>query len=590
MKALRVFPFALASFLACAHRSQFPSLEALEKLAAKPPPAEVFKSKRVSVEKWELSGPLATHVALSPRSGSTPWEGLLAQLAQSRAGALTPSEDMHCVAREVGRFALEHGSQPSADLHNFIEGRCGASVVRVWTNWIHGEVPEDVSDEKVFERWKGDLEKQLREELVGNRAAGVWFGRKGGRAVVAFASGERKALIEPMELAAEGGAVTLRGELFIKAEKVRALANRGRYGFSECEVDSKVVLPRFSVRCQVAPEDEVAWVQVTAFPPGRILGELVAEVLALPGGSGPKEYLRVPYTAPLMAKDVGDFSPELLTLVNQVRAQAGLGQLRLSAKQSETAARLAPHYFSAVFGQAEEMVADTVVMGLRAGWNVGGPVLFGTFTSSWVMSGGDVSAVVGDMLAHPWGREALLDSKVTEVAFGPIVDSARGALGVVVSGYALMDERRHPERVKEVVDLINERRAEKGMAPALWVSAPGDSAERTVALMKDGEDPDGALTFLMRECGRVLNRRVSGWILTTHSLEELQIPEELLQRQQLGIIAVVGQHKERAEPWTNYVVLLVLTDVGPTQTASASAPRTCECQAEMKVSMAAPSP
>ena len=56
--------------------------------------------------------------------------------------------------------------------------------------------------------------------------------------------------------------------------------------------------------------------------------------------------------------------------LNALRARAGLAAVSYAESESATAARVAPHYFGALLGTGPETVADVVMLGLIAGYDV----------------------------------------------------------------------------------------------------------------------------------------------------------------------------------------------------------------------------
>jgi hypothetical protein len=94
----------------------------------------------VRVDHWTLLDPLPTEIGERPLTGDTPSEQLTRVLA--RQPGLRASGAMSCIAREFGRFRLEHDGRPTAALREFIIHRCGASVIGTsmrYRTWAVGE-------------------------------------------------------------------------------------------------------------------------------------------------------------------------------------------------------------------------------------------------------------------------------------------------------------------------------------------------------------------------------------------------------------------------------------------------------------------
>src|SRR4051794_39729910 len=118
---------ALALAAGCASTSgRFPTRDELQELQATAPPAHVAPHGVVEAPTWALTGPLADSIGVRPHTATTGWERLLAETAAQGNGLIFPSEAMHCVARETGKFQLAKGGLPDDDLTRFIASRCGS--------------------------------------------------------------------------------------------------------------------------------------------------------------------------------------------------------------------------------------------------------------------------------------------------------------------------------------------------------------------------------------------------------------------------------------------------------------------------------
>lgn len=543
----------------------FTSKQELAELAARPPPAEVFDESTVTVDRWELSGPFPDSVAVVPHPPASAWDGLLEAAVKAKPGALLSTEDLHCIAREVGRFRLEKNGLPARALADFIYGRCGASAVAISTHFLFGEVPKNTSEERVFSAWKAQVEKMMAEHLVGgNRSAGIWFGQAKGRAVVVLATGVRQTHLSPLAFVpGPQGSYQVQGELLIPAERIEALINRGRFGFAHCTPDPKVQLPRFSFQCTPSREDGTTWIEVNAFPAGRVLGDNVLSLLGLPAGAPVNVWQRAPYAASTPLASPDRFSEELYRLVNAVRAQANLGPLELSAPQSQTATRVAPHYFAAVVGAERETVGDAVALGMMAGWDLDTRPLLGRFGFAW-NGAQDVGALLSQMLEQPSGRAVLLDPSASRIAIGGMVDAKRSILATIVSTYVLPALVDPAGTVRDLVARLNRVRTERGLPPALWVAWPGDVGERAAQRLAAGEDPNDVLEFALVGTQQVVHRSLTGWVVPAKKFDELQFPEELITRTPLGVFVTVASHQPEGEPWVQYVALFVLTATNDT--------------------------
>src|SRR6185503_8794253 len=327
------------------------------------------------------------------------------------------------------------------------------------------EVDDRVPDEKLFADLSAGARKEIQSILKeGGQDAGIFFGRKAGLAVVALAVSHRRLLLEknPM-VPGPDGKVVVRGGLLQPAASIRAAINRGRFGFAKCARDPSVKLPRFSFECPALPEDEAAWLEVAAFPPGRILGSNVMEMLVWPAGKPGKTYVRLAQAKASAAPAEAPSLPDLVQSINDMRKEAGLSPLRLADQESRTASLLAPHYFAAISGAEPETTADQVALGLRAGWDVDGTVRYGTFVSTWVKDAASFGDVLRSALARPFGREALLDPAAERVAIGTVAADKDQVLAAVLSTYALFDGYKHDKDSGMVMARLAAARAERGL-------------------------------------------------------------------------------------------------------------------------------
>ena len=254
--------------------TRFPSAQELGEIGAQPPGARVAPDDVADVERWRLAGPLPDAVLNAPHAPATPWEGLLTNIIARRAGLVLASESATCVARETGLFYLDTHGRPSDSLRQFIEGRCGIATSGVTTGYRWGEIAETIADTQLFAQWQSDVEGDISKALAGAAGAelaGVWYGRKNGRAIVIWAVGRRLVQAERIPMIAPGGHVVIRGDLLMPAAQLSGLVTAGRFGVHRCVADPALALPRFALTCDVDAGDLSARLEIAAFPPGRVL-------------------------------------------------------------------------------------------------------------------------------------------------------------------------------------------------------------------------------------------------------------------------------------------------------------------------------
>jgi hypothetical protein len=243
-------------------------------------------------------------------------------------------------------------------------------------------------------------------------------------------------------------------------------------------------------------------------------------------------------------------------VVNQARSQASLAPLELAAVESQTAAQIAGHYFAAILGLEPETVADQVVLGLRAGWDVEGAVRMGHFAAGIVASA-DVSELVTTLLDRPSGRETLLAPAARKLAVGAHLEKDQLLAGVV-SSYELADDQElQPERV--LARLTELRRAAGRPAPRL-VKEVQPEAEDLARQIGRGRSPRSAMESLIQTVADWAHGGAHGWAVDYLTADSLEVPRELVQAPSLQLAMAVSSYKPRGEPWTRCIAVLVSVD------------------------------
>jgi len=538
--------------------SRFPTREDLALLQRTPPPA-LSAGGRVDVPRFALAGPLPAEARLQPHAPSTPWDQLLADAAQGRHGLVYVSESMSCLSREAGRYVLDAGQLPARSAERFLRARCGVAApeLALWTS--KGTVPAGVTDAQLFDHWKTDFTPKITQALAGrgSQLAGIWFGRKGEQALVLLAVASRQAELEPVSLTADAsGKVVIRGEVLTPASTVEALVNAGAHGYRACSASPSVALPRFEVTCEADLADKTTWIEVAAFPAGRLVGRTVADLMIAPSGPLPDAYERPSYGPLVDAAPGADVPARLLAMVNGVRGQAGLGALTLSPAQSATATRVAPYYFAALNGQAPETMADQVVLGLRAGWDVPGVVRYGQFTASLSLQSEDYPDLLVNALERPSGRQALMDPAVRVLAVGPL--AAHDAVAAVLTTYALMDDAAPAVDAAKVLERLGRDRQARGVIAAPVSTQLRDEAARALADVSRGRmTAKQALDVALGNAVESTHRALRGWVIEVSKPDEITLPDDLVKTPIVVVGVAVRGHRPAGEAWGRYVVLIL---------------------------------
>ncbi|MBI5509573.1 MAG: hypothetical protein HY903_12545 [Deltaproteobacteria bacterium] len=547
--------------------SPFPDAEALTKLAAAPPPASSFYGQIKEVDTWTLQGPFPDSLAYVPHAYDAGWAKPFADAIVARPGAYLPSEAMYCTAREVGLFYLAHDAHPGLGLKEFIASRCGSPSAPPQIQTLSAKVDDKISDERLLQNWQQRLSDGVKTRLgSGNRYVGMWFGRKDGKAVLILTSAERLLFVEQTHPQPDAkGVVHLRGEVTGAFEKVRALVTRGAYGVSECTVDRAVRMPAFAIDCPTTASDKVAWIELAGFPTGRILGTPLMSLFVWPSGAAPVTFVRPRYAAGKAASTSEALASDLLTLLNETRAKAGLKPLKPAAEQSATATRVVPHYFAAIAGDLSPLVADTVALGLQAGWQVRGLVQTGRFASGLVSNAADVGDLLAAFLERPSGRDVLLAPNAALIAIGPLVAEDGKVLAALVSSYDLFDVQSHEQTALAVRLRLDQQRRANGKGPAGDLSRALPLVTNAASLLESGRvDEQQVMDDMMHTASASLTGRFYGWMAGASSLEAIQFPKELLTRGKIDVAVAVAFYRAAGQPWGHYVAffLVMEPDVG----------------------------
>jgi hypothetical protein len=543
--------------------SPFPSREKLEDLTRTPLPEARAEPDVAVVPEWTLEGPFPNVSAAQPYREPTNWGGLLEAAAVRRAGLVVATEALHCAAREWGRFHLAHGSRPAPDLTRWIGARCGASTAGIAYHHFDGGVPAAASEDEIFEAWAPAVEALIAEHLVGGPlAAGIWYGRKENHAIAVIATGPRKVQIAPLpQVIGEGdGVFVLQGETLEQAESLSAWVNHGAYGAEACESARDLPLPRFAFRCTVDRADAESWLSVTLTKPGRLLGNGVLDLVLFPSGEPSARWVRPSLGEPVVVGPETDVGREIARLVNRVREQAGVAPLELSEEQSQVARELAPYFFASAWGHGPPATTDLVVLGLMAGWSVGGTVQSGDFASSWVVRTLDLGHLVANALQRPSGRRALLSPEFRKLAVGAIVDEDANSLAGVYGTYALFEEEAHDQHARAVLEALDAARAARGKSRARLLPRVASLGRLAASRVQGDEEPADVLSDLLRQSSRVLGRSVNGWIAETTDLSKIPFPEPLLERDPVHVAVGVSHRRRGEDPWGRFVVLFVAAE------------------------------
>ena len=525
-----------------------------DELKQQAPPAEIFGGGTRPVDRWVLTGPLPARVELAAHREESPWQRQLEAAGAKRPGLVFLSEQMHCVARETGLFLLANKASPDPSLDRFIHSRCGAVTGASANAWISGDTRPEETDEAAARRMQDGLSQLLAKSLSsGNLEAGIWFGRKENQLVAMVSWETRLAQLEPVEVRPGAtGQVIIRGEALMAAGSVSGVITHGRFGVEDCVPDHNVALPKFSFACPADPSDASVSLELLGTPPGRVLGSDLVHLILWPPAGDPKVYVHS-----RTAAAIGDGS--VLSLVNQVRANANLALLSIAPRESATAASLAPIYFAALTGHAPETHADAIALGLLAGWEVDGIVRDGRIASAWLSSEAGEDKLIEELLDLPSGRRTLLAPDARQVAIGQVKKGAASA--AVVTTYAFFEARDYTAEEMRVLSRIAKERAARQRPEPKMIAGLRDQARKSAGLVQSGQSrPEEALNALAQAASRGGTRQVHTWGMESVSLDEVQLPDGVLDSKSAALGIAIGHYRPAGAAWGRYVVFLVMID------------------------------
>jgi hypothetical protein len=539
----------------------FPTPEALARLAERPAPERLF-AEGEDPDGFTLEGIPPRPPSQADHQPAGPWDQLLAAEVARSGGRVRATEPMACLARQVGQFVLVREVQPGPAALAFLAARCGVSDSGIGTSSIVQPLSGGETDEALFARLRAPVGDMLHEALEeGPQVAGVWYGRSARRALALTVHVSPMARLDGYpERPGADGALVISGELLRPAARLHGIVTRGRHGFRPCTVDAGVALPRFRLRCEIERDDPWAMLEIGAFEEGRIFGPVVVSARVWPKGDPPATFVRPRLKA--HGPVDGDLPATLVTLLNRVRAEARLAPVSLVRDQSQTAAALAPQFFGAAL-QGDDRAQETIVLGLRAGWQVPGLVRSGLFTSIRSDDLGDAGRLLALALERPSGRETLLHPEVRAVAVGTVREPR--AVGAIFSTYALVEPAQAEVEADAVLRRIDRERAKRSKVPVRPLpELSRETAALAAAVERGDKTPKQAVQELVAAAkGSLRGGYVQSWIGFGERLDEIALPPLLLEPDDLRVSVAVARFRAEGSPWATYCVLVATFDRSP---------------------------
>ena len=547
----------------------FPSKVDLEDVMtreAKP----VTALKTVEVPSWTIQTPIPAIGAAYP--GETAWDRLLARyVAEKGRGKL--SAELRCAALETARFYATAGGFPDDGTRQYLAERCGSTTPALQLGTLTGEVPADVTDDVLADKYAADIKSLLDQSgLLPTTDVALGVARVGTRVGVALYSANPVARLARFSPLVSGEGVMLEGVVSAGSDFALALVNQGATGVRSCEPDRTLKLPQFRVTCPVVASDEQTRFEVTTRQPGRVLMEIELGGLVRRNEQAGLVYAPESSTSTAQAADVLAFQTVLFSALNEVRATAGARPLVLESKQSQVNQRLAPHFFEAA-RTGNSQVADTIGLGVLAGWDVNGIIRDGGVYWGIVTSTRSPARYLTYALASPLGRSILLDPDMTRVAIGASGLAPSGAMALVTT-YSFFQTNDHSaDETKVFTELSKRRQAGKHSSPQ---HTPRERAlDRALARIAANDASTGsALSLAMEEVSANEAVGVSGWVAETSDLRQIPWPDDLLAKEPLNVEIGVTHYKAPGGAWAQYAILVIMREPGGGRMASTSRPST----------------
>lgn len=527
-----------------ARDQRFPSRSALQAVLGARLDGDLAPPE-VRVATWDLAGPFPDAVGVTPVAAPTTWE----QPMVARGAVV--SEQMRCAAREIGRFYLANERNAPASLRRFVLSRCGATAIDVTVGAMLGEVDPAAPDDQVFESRRQAIEAMAAKTPRGIEA-GLWLGREGGdAAVVQVMARPLVQITSAPRVADSAGWLRIEGEVLGAAESVDVLINQGAWAVERCALDPMVVAPRFAAYCAPRADDAIAWIEVAAFPPNRVLGSGVFRHLVWPAGRPPMSYQRRVHASATSGEDP---RADIAALIAEARRTSGLGPLKLDRGQSQLARGLAPHYFRAN-AAGDGRTTDTVALGLMAGWDVSGRIQRGWFQSQLVGTT-DLGELLGEMFERPFGRRVLLNPHATVLAIGETVDPDKGMLGALFATYATVENFDPVAARATARAVLDKQRKLAKLGPSAPMSHAQPAVDDACQRLGRGEvSARDAMDDALSDSMSVMTS-AAGYLAGASVLAEVDLPPKLVTSPH-PVALCVALYQVPGSPWWSHAVIAV---------------------------------
>lgn len=525
----------------------FPSEQELDAIArTAPAPAPAGLAPAAATE-WTMDGPLPDVFGESAYTGTEPDDAIVRAALHGNQRLDT---GMMCLARQHGRFLIQHEGMPPSDIDAFMRARCGAAVADLAGRHFKmpGAVPpltEDVAAEQLA-------------ALPPDTPVGYWIGGDDSGGAAVFLAGLSPATVEPMPFQNVQGHIDVEATLAFPISNLTAYASWGDLDARPCEPLPTKSEVQVALRCPVDPSREFSYVEVYAAPPGRLLANRVLGFLASTNAA-PDHYSAPPLELPLTAEQTD--SVALVTGINAVRERKGIGPLTLSKAQSEAIAGLVPHQLSA---NTDPQTANTIALGIMAGWQVDGTIQHGQFLIATDSAALSIERSLAGLLLFPAHRRLLLspDADVVATADHDLLDGAVRA--TLVSTYKLFEAEDHTEHLTALFDEIDRQRISIEREPVTRIGGPQSMklvSRHTQSLQEGKTDPGQTLDRLLEDLVEQYNRPFAAMLYAPLILDgwRPEFPEDLLAAESPEVVLAIGWFQPEGQAWGQYTVFLIYT-------------------------------
>jgi len=150
-------------------------------------------------------------------------------------------------------------------------------------------------------------------------------------------------------------------------------------------------------------------------------------------------------------------------------------------------------------------------------------------------------------------------SAVSVIAMGTVTDEDR--LGTVFSTYSMFGTTVTADAAPSVLARLTKLRGKIKRAAPTPVPELDPVLADTVARVQNGLSLDEALGYVTKKSAEAVpGARVSAWVVTTPSVEKLELPSETLAKPSLRLGVGVARYKPEGAPWTKLAVFFVLVE------------------------------